>query len=396
MSAAVAEIARGVYLCRDQLDGILAAPMRLQTRVEVEGEAGVEGIVDEIEEIEDWNLVAGVCVEAEMMDYSEAVAFFDPDEAYLLSTHLNADGDGMGALLALGEMLHAMGRDYRIVLGDEVPSQKFAFLSGFDRIESYGSLGGQPPFTRAVFVDTPTFDAQRVGIVAQLLGKDARVLIIDHHAGKTEEGDVRLVDSGASAASELVYRLIQAAGVDVSQEMAMQIYAGIVFDTKLFKFSHPKRALKVCAELVDLGADPEGIADALFARQSYETVKTLGVALSSLALHMEGRVSTLVVNHTTYLLGGDLDLVVDYAMAVEGVEVALFFKEEEPGHYRVSLRSRGAIDVNQVAQIFGGGGHERASGCQLDMLLSDAKQALLEEVERRMKGESGTSGEANP
>ena len=330
------------------------------------------------------------------MDYSEAVAFFDPDEAYLLSTHINADGDGMGALLALGEMLHAMGREYRIVLDDEIPSQKFAFLSGFDRIESYGSLGGQPPFTRAVFVDTPTLDAQRVGSVTQLLGKDARVLIIDHHAARTEEGDVRLVDSGASAASELVYRLIQAAGVDISQKMAMQIYAGIVFDTKRFKFSHPKRALKVCAELVDLGADPEGIADALFARESYETVKTLGVALSSLELHMGGRVSTLVVDHTTYLLGGDLDLVVDYAMAVEGVEVALFFKEEKPGHCRVSLRSRGAVDVNKVAQVFGGGGHERASGCQLDMFLSDAKQALLAEVERRMKGKSGTSGEANP
>ncbi len=323
------------------------------------------------------------------MDYSEAVAFFDSDEAYLLSTHMNADGDGIGALLALGEMLDAMGREYRIVLSDELPNRRFAFLSGFDRIESCGSLGDGPPFGRAVFVDTPTFNPLRVGDVVRMLGKGSRTLIIDHHAGETGEGDVRLIDSEASAASELVYRLIQAAGVEVSSEMAMQVYAGIAFDTKLFKFSHPERALKVCAELVDLGADPQEIADAVFARESYETVKTLGAALSSLELHMEGRVSTLFVNHATYLLGGDLDFVVDHAMAVEGVEIAVFFKEEAPGHYRVSLRSRGEMDVNQVARVFGGGGHQRASGCQLDMPLADAKGALLAEIEQRMVGGSG-------
>ena len=327
------------------------------------------------------------------MDYNAAMAFLDPDDLYLLSTHVNADGDGVGALLALGELLNHLERRYRIVISDKTLDEKFAFLPGCDRIESYESLEDHRPVARAIFVDTPTIARERVGDVALLLGKQTRTLIIDHHEGEAEEGDVRLIDTRASAASELVYRFIQASGVAVSAEMATQVFTGIAFDTKLFKYSRPKRALKVCAELVDLGADPERIAGALFAQQTYETVKTLGLALSSLALHLEGRISTLSIDHETYALGGDLDAVVDYAMGVKGVEVALFFKEEAPGCHRVSLRSRGDVDVNQAARAFGGGGHQKASGCVIEASLDEARRAVLAEIERRMKAAPGTSQE---
>ena len=149
-------------------------------------------------------------------------------------------------------------------------------------------------------------------------------------------------------------------------------------------------ALKVCAELVDLGADPQVIADSLFSHQGYESVWTLGMALSSLRLHLGNRVGTLSVDYETISKGGDLDPIVDHAMSVDGVEVALFFKEDQPGHIRVSLRSRGLMDVNAVARVFGGGGHRNASGCTLDAPLEEAKAAVLAEVERRMARETGT------
>ena len=320
------------------------------------------------------------------MDYNEAIAFFEPDETYLLSTHRNADGDGLGALLALAGMLDHLNRQFRIIICDDQPDPRFSFLGGFDRIESCSSQQGRPAFDRVVFVDTPTYDIRRVGDVALMLAKEAEILIIDHHAGRGDWADVRLVDSEASAASELVYELAKAAGAPISQDMAKQVYAGIAFDTKLFKFSHPDRAVKVCAELVDLGANPEEIADVLFARESLETMKTLGVALSTLELHMDNRVGTLVVDNETYKMGGDLDIVVDHAMCIGGVEVALFFKEETQGRYRMSLRSRGNVDVNEIARVFGGGGHQRASGCEIIKPLEEAKKALLTEVEKRMPG----------
>ncbi len=319
------------------------------------------------------------------MDLTGAISFFEPDEPYLLSTHVNADGDGIGCLLALREMLVQKERVCRLVVGDETLNPKFAFLQGFDHIELYGSLSDRPVFKRAVFVDTPTLDPRRVGNVGRLLGVGARTMIIDHHASEKQEGDVRIVDREASAASELVYRLLLAAGTAINPAVANQIYAGIAFDTKLFRVSRPERGLKVCSELVDLGANPEAVADALFARESYETMMTLAAALGTLELHFGGRVNTLVVDHGTYRMGGNLDPVVDHAMAIDGIQAALFFKEEAPGRFRVSLRSRGAVDVNRIAVTFGGGGHTRASGCKIEKPIDEAKRLLLDEVGKQLR-----------
>jgi bifunctional oligoribonuclease and PAP phosphatase NrnA len=313
------------------------------------------------------------------MDYSRATAFLEADGPFLLSTHINADGDGLGALLGMNRMITKLGKTSRMVVADDDPDRKFAFLDGFDEIVSYRDLEDQEPVTHAIFVDTPTILAHRVGNVARLIEQDTRTMIVDHHAG-SEEGNVLLIDSGASAASELVFHLMKATGVEIDVEMATQIYAGIAFDTKLFKYSHPERALKACAELVDYGADPVSIADHLFAHQTVETVQTLGYALSTLELHYDGRVATVAVNHEVFSMGGDLDMVVDQAMSIDGVEVALFFKEQTPGYHRVSLRSRGHIDVNVIARRFGGGGHRNASGCAVEASLGESRRGLLEEV----------------
>ncbi len=318
------------------------------------------------------------------MDYREAIAFFEAEGPYLLSTHINADGDGIGACLALGGLLEQLDRPYRIIVSDEQVGDKFSFLSQFDRLESIHSLSDRPQFDRAVYLDTPTIKEERVGEVALMLSESAQVLVIDHHKGRGDEGDVRLVDTGASAVSELVFRLIQAANVEISPEIANELYTGIAFDTKLFKYSHPARGIKACAELVDFGADPQLVSDALFGHESYETIKTLGVGLTTLELHFGGRVTSLSVDYETFSLGGDLDFVVDHAMSVDGVEVALFLKEATPGRHRVSLRSRGELDVNAVATLFGGGGHQRASGCTLEGPLGEVKQRLLREVEKRL------------
>ena len=316
------------------------------------------------------------------MDYGEAIAFFEAEGPYLLTTHVNADGDGIGATMALGGLLEQLDRPYRIILGDEHVDRKLSFLPQSHRIENIKLLTDRPLFDRAVYLDTPTVSQRRVGDVALLLNEEAKILVIDHHKALEGEGNVRLVDAGASAASELVFRLIQASKAEITPEIANQLYAGIAFDTKLFKYSHPVRGIKACAELVDFGADPQRVSDELFAHESYETVKTLGVGLSTLELHFAGCVASLSVDYETYCLDGDLDVVVDHAMSIDGVEAALFLKEEASGRHRVSLRSRGELDVNAVAAVFGGGGHERASGCTIEGLLEEVKQKLLKEVER--------------
>lgn len=314
--------------------------------------------------------------------YKDVLPFFDTDDTFLLSTHINADGDGLSAMLALAGMLRGMGKKYRMVVNDLEVDRRYVFLDGFSEIESVGTMRDRPQFTHAVFLDTPTGSSQRTGDVAHLVDEGTQVLIIDHHRTEQEEGDYRLVDLGASATSELVLRLIQAANVEVTPEIAMQVYTGIAFDTKLFKFSNPERGLEACAELVGRGANPQAIADILFARETFESMKTLGVALNTLKLHYAGRAATLHVDHKTYLMGGELDMVVDHAMSIDGVEVALFSKEEVPGRHRVSLRSRGRVNVNKIARQFGGGGHRNASGCAMEAPLAELEAALLEHVRR--------------
>ena len=314
------------------------------------------------------------------MDFQAALNFLLAGEELVLTTHVNADGDGLGALLGLSHWLTRQGQKHRIVVADETPDRKYRFLPGYDRIESHDAWVNFSPVPRLVVVDTTT-SKKRIGDVADLIGPATKTLVIDHHVDADEESDVRVVDPEASSVSELIYLLInwyaRRSNAGFTPEIATCLYAGIIFDTKLFKHSHPERALRAAAELVTYGADPQQIAEHMFSHQTYQTVKTLGFALSNLTLHENGQISTLYVDHKTHAMNGDLDGVVDHAMSIDGVEVALFFKEQEPGQQRVSLRSRGKVDVNRIARQFDGGGHILASGCEIKGSVDEVRARLL-------------------
>lgn len=319
------------------------------------------------------------------MDFQAALNFLLAGEELVLTTHVNADGDGLGALLGMSHWLTLQCQKHRIVVADEEPDRKYRFLPGYDRIESvHASI---PVVPRLVVVDTTT-SKKRIGDVADLIGPATKTLVIDHHVDGDEKGDVRVIDPDASSVSELIYLLInwhaRRSNLGFTPEIATCLYAGIVFDTKLFKHSHPERALRAAAELVTHGADPQQIAENMFSHQTYQTVKTLGFALSNLTLHENGQISTLYVDHKTHAMDGDLDGVVDHAMSIDGVEVALFFKEQEPGQQRVSLRSRGKVDVNRIARQFDGGGHIRASGCEIKGSVGEVQARLLSVVREQL------------
>ena len=321
------------------------------------------------------------------MDFQAALNFLLSGEELVLTTHVNADGDGLGALLGLSHWLTLQNQKHRIVVADETPDRKYRFLPGYDRIESHGAWVNCSPVPRLVVVDTTT-SKKRIGDVADLIGPATKTLVIDHHVDADEESDVRVVDPEASSVSELIYLLInwyaRRSNAGFTPEIATCLYAGIIFDTKLFKHSHPERALRAAAELVTYGADPQQIAEHMFSHQTYQTVKTLGFALANLTLHENGQISTLYVDHKIHAMNGDLDGVVDHAMSIDGVEVALFFKEQEPGQQRVSLRSRGKVDVNRIARQFDGGGHILASGCEIKGSVDEARARLLSVVREQL------------
>ncbi|NKB69489.1 MAG: hypothetical protein GKR89_20660 [Candidatus Latescibacteria bacterium] len=311
----------------------------------------------------------------------EAWAFLDETEGdIVLTTHINGDGDALGACLGLRRLLRQRGRQATVLVPDG-PDPHYGFLPDFDCICLLENWSGGD-LDRLVVLDCPTLE--RAGGVGQLLRPGGAVLSIDHHADNQHFGRVNIVSDQASSASELVYHLAVAGTVSVDAETAAQLYLGILFDTGGFRFSlTTPTTLEVAAELVRAGARLDWLAEQLFGNKSLGSVKLVGRAIDSLQLHCQGRVAVLHLGWDDLRLG-DAEDIVNYGMAIKGVVATLLLKEEEPGRYRVSLRSREGVDVSQVARCFGGGGHVRASGCRIAGPRNKVEGDLLDEMRRHL------------
>lgn len=309
-------------------------------------------------------------------DVEDAAAFLRSGDDFLVTSHVNSDGDGIGSGLALVRLLRQLGKSAKLILQD-VPADGFAFLEGWDEIVRAGAET-ERRWTWAIALDCPTRD--RIGATEGLLAPEAHVLNIDHHHDNARFGSANLVSGAVCSTSELVYHLATHMGVDIDATTAEQLYAGILFDTGGFRYSlTTATSMEVGADLVRRGARLDVVADRLYNNATLDSVKLIGRAIDSMALHLDGRVATL---HLTLreMERGDPEAAVNYGLMVRGVEVTILFKEEGVGHYRISLRSREAVDVSAIAHRFGGGGHARAAGCRQEGDLAGVRDRVLAAV----------------
>lgn len=306
-------------------------------------------------------------------------AFIEQEDDFLLTTHINSDADGLSACMALSRLLQSLGKRADIGLPDP-PADQCYFLDGWDDVRHYADLD-LASYHSAIVVDCPSLD--RTGPVAENLGDGTRILNIDHHRGNEGFGAINLVDD-VSSTCEFVYHLATGLGYEIDAAMATQLYTGIIFDTGGFRFSLTKPAtFEAAAALVQKGVRLDYIADHVFGNKSFRSVKQLGVAIDSMELHRENRVAVLHLTREE-MQAGDPDEVVNYGLMVKGVEVAVLLKEQDPGRYRISLRSRDTIDVSQIAGVFGGGGHARASGLRLEGERGEITEKILAEIGRSL------------
>jgi len=320
--------------------------------------------------------------------YDRFREFIDRRDGFLILSHQDPDGDALGSSLALEAALRNRGK--RAVTANESPvPESLRFLPGWDSVrlaadltEAYG----------AVFVlDCSSLD--RVGPSAErLVRPDAAVACIDHHAGGNKGfGDPRLVDVEASATAELVHDLLQGVGLPITPEIAACLYAGIASDTGAFRYLNTTpKILRLAARLVEEGADPALTAEALYARKSAGSLRILGLALASLESRAEGQVAALTISRDMFdrarATPEDADGIVQYAKALQGSRVGVLIQEPLPGEVRISFRSDGSVDVNQVAGRFGGGGHRNAAGARVKGELLPVREAILSAVERAVNG----------
>jgi len=242
-------------------------------------------------------------------------------------------------------------------------------------------------FDTAVILDCG--DIERIGPGAAIAGKVAVMINVDHHITNSGFGTHQLIDTRACATSEIVYRLIKALNVSISRDMAVSIYTGILTDTGSFRFSNTNQAaFAICAEMIGRGADPYQIAQQVYGKYSLGRIKLLNLALDSIEISRNGRLSLMTVTKEMLTETGtrpeDTDGLINYARQIETVAVAALIQEQagnkinlKKDQFHVSLRSDGSVDVARIAASFGGGGHASASGFSIQAPLADIKDRIF-------------------
>ncbi len=313
----------------------------------------------------------------------------------LLTTHVNADGDGAGSEIALAAWLADRGKKPVIVNPTPFPD-RYRFLLGDEGwLAEPGDDGGQAAMRDAdLLVVLDTGEPSRIGKVARV-ARDRDVVVVDHHPASAD-GFVTVagvVDPTACATGELLHDLFRHVGDPATawpRPTLDGLYAAIVTDTGSFRFANTdERAHAIAGELVAAGVDPEAMYRHLYGAVPLRRIEILKIALDNLEVDRDAHLAWITIPRsvTTDLLTDpdDLDGVIDYARAIEGTEVALVFRETVEGGTKVSFRSNGAVDVNAIATEFGGGGHVKASGALLGMPPQEARPKVLERVREAVR-----------
>jgi phosphoesterase RecJ-like protein len=305
---------------------------------------------------------------------------------FLLTSHVNPDGDAIGSELGLARLLRGMGKGAVVWNLDATPTV-YQALPGADRIHT----GEEPPtgwpdkFDAVIVLECPSPD--RSGLEGQL---ETRPLVnIDHHLGNQHYGAVNWVDAAAPAVGEMVYRLAQTMKVPLDVETANDLYLTLVTDTGGFRFANATAgAFEAAAALVREGAQVDQVARWLYESQPLATLRLLAEMVATLELHADGRVAAARLRPEMYQRAGathgDAEGLIDHVRSLAGVEAVLLARDLDGGGLKVSLRSRGEVDVERIARQYGGGGHKNAAGFtvneDVDGVLARTVEALEEAV----------------
>lgn len=310
---------------------------------------------------------------------------------FVVTSHARPDGDGIGSALACGQILRAMGKEAEVFMHDGVP-RIYQNLPFADRAVQADAV---PPNDAVILLEC---DSVRRTLLDGL--EQCFLINIDHHVSGRNFAHINWIDSSVMATAELVYRLARRACVPVDRDIATCLYTALMTDTGSFMFEGTnEHTFTVARELVLAGADPAFCARQIYFGHSTAKMRLLGAALSN--LHREGALAWIWVTQEQMQRFGareeDCEGLVNYALSMSDVQVAIFFRELPDRRYRVSLRSKGEVNVSTVAEYFGGGGHKCASGCSLDWPLALAVAKIVERLQAEpvlLNPNSSTSDES--
>ncbi|NIA07293.1 MAG: hypothetical protein GWP14_06610 [Actinobacteria bacterium] len=325
------------------------------------------------------------------IDFSKALDFLNASSSVLITCHTRCDGDSLGSSVGLAHILRAKGKSAEVILPSALPNR-------------YGFLFDQPPrvipddwrsaslagFDSAVVLDTSVRE-QLIPQYDFLCTDGLCLLVIDHHLSHESLGTVNIIDPSASSVGLLIAELAQAGSVELSLPASEALFTAIATDTGWFRFANTdSRTYGQTCRLVQNGVEPSRVYQSLYMQEGPSRVRLLARALGSLELSCAGRLACMSLSAEDFsqaqASSSDTEDMVNEPLRIASVQISVMLTQDEPGSVRVSLRSKSQLNVAQVAERFGGGGHSRAAGVQLVGSLDQAKQKIISALTQEFTG----------
>ena len=310
-------------------------------------------------------------------EYARLRELIDANSEVLIFGHKDADGDTLGCSLAFAEALERLGKTVSVLIPPPLPAM-YEWLPGFDRILETPPAGADPRLV--LFFDAGTIE--RSGSAVRHIAEHATVVNVDHHNSNSMFGDINIIEIGAAAVGQMVMDMLEEFGYPITPSIATNLYTALMTDTGGFRHENTTaEVLADAARLALLGADPGHIAAMVYKSAPLTTLRLSGLAMASMRVELDGRLAWARVTRRMLREAGavmaESEGVIDQVNSLAGLELAILFKEVGAKLTKISVRSRGAIDASRLCGDFGGGGHLRAAGAEIDLPMEAAIDAVL-------------------
>ncbi|MGV8058295.1 MAG: bifunctional oligoribonuclease/PAP phosphatase NrnA [Smithellaceae bacterium] len=310
----------------------------------------------------------------------EIIESINKGRSFLITSHVRLDGDALGSELAAYLMLRDLGKRAVVYNQDSTP-EHYRFLPAAQNIVH--DPGDMEQYDVAFVLDCS--ELTRVGDQSAKIGKIKKLINIDHHVSNGGFCEITLLDAQASSTGELIFRLMREMDIPMTKDICTNLYTAILTDTGGFRYSNTRQgALFAAGTLVEKGADPQWISENIYESDPPAKLKLLAKALETLSIDLKIKVGSLTVTQTMLQDTGasieHTDGFVDIPRAVKGIEIAVLYTQVNSNYFKLSLRSKGKINVEQVAKKFGGGGHINAAACRIEGDIESIKLKIVEAI----------------
>ncbi len=314
----------------------------------------------------------------------KAINLIKRNSSFLITSHINPEGDAIGSELALALALEKMGKDVEVRNFHPVP-EIYKFLPYSERIKKVGKIDKR--YDILFLIDCGSLD--RTGWISDHSLLADEIFVIDHHQTESPLKNNGWIETDASSTGEMIYSLIVSLGINIDSEMAVNIYTAIMTDTGSFRYSSTtSEVFRIAGILVEKGVDPSKINEEIYEKLPFRKIKLLGYVIKTIDRNEDGKVAWMTVNRRMFKQTGagaeDTEEFVNNIRSIKGVEVAILFRQTGAKAYKLSFRSRGRIDVAKIAEALGGGGHRNAAGCELKGDLTEIRERVVRMVEKEI------------